>query len=102
MNELLRENISVLLKIRNDFRIEEVYLFDQILSNGRSTGACFKLIFHTNKHKNKIKIKTKSTTTSTVIYVFPERRWCAETGECPADIAEVMNNWIKSPFNDPV
>ena len=59
-------------------------MIDQIMTDGRSVGACFKLIFYEYK-------KTPLTT----IYVFPERRWYSAT-ECAPDIAAEMDNWIST------
>ena len=88
MNELLRKNVS-LVKYP-DVVMEEVYLIDQLLSNGRSTGACFKLVF--DRHKSSI----------TTIYIFPYRRWCSATDICRSDIAAIMDEWIRIPLNEPV
>ena len=84
MDEILRKNLPYLFRKRSDVHMEEVSMIDQIMTDGHSVGASFKLIFYEYK-------KTPLIT----IFVFPERRWYSTT-ECPPDIAAAMDNWIST------
>ena len=85
MNDLLRKHLPALWTIRPDAHLEEVFVIDQLMSDGRSVGACFKLVFR-----------------NATVFVFPERRWCSADRVCPPDVATAMDKWLHYPLNDPV
>lgn len=85
MNELLRNNLPALVSLRPDVHLEEVFVIDQLMTDGQSVGACFKLVFR-----------------NATVFVFPERRWCSAERVCPPDVAAVMNTWLLYPLNEPV